>query len=506
MKRLLLILLILAIPLYATDYYVDVTTGNDGDSGLTEELAWKTMGKVEAYDNATGFNPGDNIYFKAGETWSGANATTITFETSGTSGNPITYGKYGEGADPIIQINSGQAFLGRDDSYITIQDLEIDGIDDSFTPIQFGNELCTNIIIQRCVIYDGNSGIALHMVNIALVDDCTVYNCSNTGILMQGSAANRVSNVTVSNCTVHDIAQNDGIVIHHDGGYNTAGTNFYFNNNLVYSTGEQGFDLTAGDHITLYKNETYDCSGSIVFGHEVDSVTVDRHYSHDEKGEGMIINISTNLVIKNSILYNPVEDLIQMVASCEGCEIYNCVFIYGPDSTEAFLNIDSATHDDVTFKNNIFTSTENAAPTSFAEFQSDPATLNFVFDYNIWWRGDGDDTKDYFTDTANGAQTHAEWVANYSFEANSVFMDNPDLVEDGFDEEVDFKITTDSPAKDAGENGLAGADFWGTERPSGVTDDMGCHEFDQGEAGTHNTVLKSGLTVILGSGVKLIFK
>jgi parallel beta-helix repeat protein len=44
------------------------------------------------------FNPGDTILFKRGDTWYGS----LTVGTSGTSGNPITYGAYGSGEKPII--------------------------------------------------------------------------------------------------------------------------------------------------------------------------------------------------------------------------------------------------------------------------------------------------------------------------------------------------------------------------------------------------------------------
>ena len=75
-------------------YYVDYTTGDDGDSGLTEALAWKTIAKV----NGESFSGDDQILFKRGETW----REQLTVPSSGSSGSPITFGAYGTGADPII--------------------------------------------------------------------------------------------------------------------------------------------------------------------------------------------------------------------------------------------------------------------------------------------------------------------------------------------------------------------------------------------------------------------
>ena len=75
-------------------YYVDKTTGSDSDTGLTEELAWETINKV----NISSFNAGDSILFKKGEIW----REQLTVPDSGSDGSPITFGAYGSGADPII--------------------------------------------------------------------------------------------------------------------------------------------------------------------------------------------------------------------------------------------------------------------------------------------------------------------------------------------------------------------------------------------------------------------
>jgi len=92
--------LLFSLPLSATIYYVDKTTGDDGDTGLTEALAWKTINKV----NISAFNAGDSVLFKCGEEW----REQLTVPTSGSDGSPITFGVYGEGADPII---NGASFI-----------------------------------------------------------------------------------------------------------------------------------------------------------------------------------------------------------------------------------------------------------------------------------------------------------------------------------------------------------------------------------------------------------
>lgn len=94
-KLLLFLLIFFSLSfLNATDYYVDKTSGSDSAAGTSSGTAWKTIGKV----SSESFNPGDNIYFKRGETW----REQLNASGSGSSGNPITYGAYGSGDKPVI--------------------------------------------------------------------------------------------------------------------------------------------------------------------------------------------------------------------------------------------------------------------------------------------------------------------------------------------------------------------------------------------------------------------
>ena len=75
-------------------YYVDASSGNDVNSGRSENNAWQTLAKI----NSASFLPGDTILFKKGEIW----RKQLTIPSSGTVGSPITFGAYGAGATPII--------------------------------------------------------------------------------------------------------------------------------------------------------------------------------------------------------------------------------------------------------------------------------------------------------------------------------------------------------------------------------------------------------------------
>src|SRR6185437_11358303 len=74
-----------------TTYYVS-TSGSDSNSGTSASSPWKSLAKVDA----TTFQPGDQILFQAGGSWSGQ----LWPKGSGASGAPITIGGYGSGALP----------------------------------------------------------------------------------------------------------------------------------------------------------------------------------------------------------------------------------------------------------------------------------------------------------------------------------------------------------------------------------------------------------------------
>lgn len=83
----------LTCPTFGASYYVS-TTGNDDASGTSSETAWRSITKV----NSRSFSPGDSILFKKGGTW----REQLRVSSSGTEGNHITYGAYGEGDRPEI--------------------------------------------------------------------------------------------------------------------------------------------------------------------------------------------------------------------------------------------------------------------------------------------------------------------------------------------------------------------------------------------------------------------
>jgi hypothetical protein len=106
-----------------SSFYLDNTLGYNNHIG-SQASPWKTLAKINS--NYTP-NAGESIYLKKGETW----REQLTVPSSGTSGNPITFGNYGSGALPIINgsdLADGLTNVAGDKWYITGMSTEIDAV------------------------------------------------------------------------------------------------------------------------------------------------------------------------------------------------------------------------------------------------------------------------------------------------------------------------------------------------------------------------------------------
>jgi hypothetical protein len=98
-----------------SDYYIDSISGSDDNSGSSENSPWQTIEKVSSMT----FQPGNNIYFKRGSSFSGC----VTINGNGTADNPITISAYGNGSAPSftnanVDDNNGNAMRVRGDYQI----------------------------------------------------------------------------------------------------------------------------------------------------------------------------------------------------------------------------------------------------------------------------------------------------------------------------------------------------------------------------------------------------
>nr|MBI1232847.1 T9SS type A sorting domain-containing protein [Cytophagales bacterium] len=95
----IILLMLFAQPIFATDYYFSDLSGDDSRSASMAQnpsTPWKSIAKLNQIFST--LNPGDAVYFKRGEKFYG----TIHINKSGSSTNPIKIGAYGSGAKPVI--------------------------------------------------------------------------------------------------------------------------------------------------------------------------------------------------------------------------------------------------------------------------------------------------------------------------------------------------------------------------------------------------------------------
>lgn len=103
----------------ATSYYVSAS-GNDSNTGTSEAAPWKSISRV----NSIQFSPGDNLYFRGGDTFYGS----IYLDNSD-GNNPaaiFTISSYGNGR---ATINAGNSYgiFGYNTSGIRIEKLVLTG-------------------------------------------------------------------------------------------------------------------------------------------------------------------------------------------------------------------------------------------------------------------------------------------------------------------------------------------------------------------------------------------
>lgn len=95
MIKWILTLLLFPLFVHATNYYIS-NTGNDNNAGTSPDKAWQTIAQLNTSFSA--MRPGDNIFFKRGDTFYGS----IIITSSGAVNKPILITAYGQGSNPVI--------------------------------------------------------------------------------------------------------------------------------------------------------------------------------------------------------------------------------------------------------------------------------------------------------------------------------------------------------------------------------------------------------------------
>jgi parallel beta-helix repeat protein len=234
---------------FATNYYVDPSsTSNTSNGSLASP--WKTIAQVNS--GTTLLNPGDTVFFKRGQTYSGR----LTVGRSGIAGKPIVYTPYGTGALPEFNNAITDIIALTNRSYVVIDgikfiDNSISGPDPlhqiqakiSIAMLLYNSPHCT---ISNCdfslvgigiATYTGSdyttiTGNYMHNMRMVKNTPTTVNNNDDYGAnpMVLGSSYNTVNNNLFEECWA----------LSYDYGYDGGAVELYGssvnNNTIMYNT------------------------------------------------------------------------------------------------------------------------------------------------------------------------------------------------------------------------------------------------------------------------------
>src|SRR5665213_4530553 len=100
-----------------TIYYVDSATGRGTHTGTSTDAALASIAAV----NQLKLQPGDEVLFAKDGTYTGQ----LTLKYSGTVGNPITIGAYGDGSNAPVITGGTAGIAGSKTHDVVVQDITI---------------------------------------------------------------------------------------------------------------------------------------------------------------------------------------------------------------------------------------------------------------------------------------------------------------------------------------------------------------------------------------------
>jgi hypothetical protein len=414
-----------------TSYYIDATAGKDANDGRSPETAWKSLSKV----NATTFQPGDEILFKAGCAWDGQ----LWAKGSGAPGRPTRIGKYGEGAQPLIRGNGAveDTVLLKNQEYWEIQDLEITNTGASRAVRRGVHVIAKNsgdlhhIYLQNLTVHDVNGSFrdkvngGIHYSSIGdskpsrfvdlRIEGNHIYHVDRSGIFGWSTHWTRSKwypslGVVIRKNLLDDIG-GDGIV-------NVATDGALVEYNVVSRASQRSQDYNVGiwpfsaDNTIVQYNEVYGTRGQHdAEGFDSDwnsrNTIIQYNYSHDNEGGFLLIcnegsqsprdsagNVGT--IVRYNISQNDHHRGIKLSGPVKNTLVYNnSIYVGKGENVDIVLHTDwTGWASDTYFYNNIFY-VEGTAQFGYGvsgnpdgSYTSAPGpgkSTNNVYDYNVYY-------------------------------------------------------------------------------------------------------------------------
>ena len=508
------------------NYYVDSVGGNDANTGISISQAWQSLTNV----NANAFGPGDNILFKAGDTWSGQ----LHPLGSGNTNGQVTIDRYGSGAKPVISgggISGGAVYL-QNQQYWSINNLDVNNSGSGTNnPVKQGIYIendsagtLNSIYVSNCYIHDV-SGVMTNYMD-SKMSGGIVFNikASNTNVPSNWHDVRIVNNVITNVASQGILLRSLYIskpwdpVLNYGAGYGIyyPSTNVLIANNVLGSIAGDGIvtwcchgALVQSNYCQQANNNTLGqghvaiwpyISENCVFQYnevcqtqtKVDGMAFDfdagnqnciyqYNYSHDNQG-GFLNMCSTANANGNIARYN--------ISQNDGCLAGSRVFTIAQPGN----------HNNSVYNNTIYVSSNNPVV-----FQDDGggSSNSLIYFYNNIFINQGTGS---VTTPAGCVFDYNLYYGNGSIASDThKILSNPQLVSAGsgtygLGSVAGYKLTSGSPAIGAGvliaNNG--GLDYWGNAVSSVTNPDMGADNALTGPS--VNTTPTNILYSVSGSG------
>ena len=284
---------------FATNFYVDPSSTSATANG-TLLNPWKTISQVNA--GTTALNPGDTVFFKRGQTYSGR----LTVGRSGTAANPIVYTNYGTGTLPEFN-NSVSGIInlsGR--QYVIIDGIKI--VDNSISE--------TDHTVQAKISY---------AINIDNSPNCTIRNCDISRVGVGISVTTGSDYTTITGNYMHNMrmVRNTPTTVNSNDDYGAnpmvigSSNNIISNNRfeecwaLSYDYGYDGgavelFGSTMNNNKIMY-NTAINCNGFMEIGSSTNGSALNNIIAYNKIINcgiiGVYQNASTFMVTVNNLQY-----------------------------------------------------------------------------------------------------------------------------------------------------------------------------------------------------------
>jgi hypothetical protein len=204
----------------------------------------------------------------------------------------------------------------------------------------------------------------------------------------------------------------DGITLHKNSrgvGYNIGSDNKVLNN-VCYSNGEEGLDITSGVGSWIEGNETFSNTRSTTIAHSASDIYFAKNYSHNEPGILVHPRVEEGSQGDVILAYNIVDSnrSALVIGANRGYDVYNNIFLSSTSSIKPSVIDFRRDAGDINFVNNIMIA-KNKDGYFLRIANGTLVTKKANFWGNCWWKPQNKGLKKSFYDKKSGSYSFSKF-------------------------------------------------------------------------------------------------